>query len=508
MVVPGLSRRATIADKDGLMKTNDRSCRSGLPQAGPIASLPIGPKEFTAVEPRQSFVFLKTLRLLHRLKGSSLVAVISLLTAITSFITHWYILYRFGAGEESAAFFAAIVPPVMVYEILALTFSMVLVPLLAPLAPASRRCATWSWVLALTTGMVLPCLLLITLAPTLVQLCFPGFSAETAAITTQLFIPISVTLLPLAGVEILGSGLRSSQRFVLPEILSWTASIISLCFLWQTCDRWGIYSASFAFLLRATCEFLLLAFWYRPTWPRWSSLQFLLVISRVKHLIVGSCVHRTDSLFDRYLTSFGAPHAVSLLALSRQIIHTSSRLLTRSITWTSIPKLSQHADAKEWRPFQSILQTRLLSLLIMSGLGISVMFFLGPIVIPKIFQHGRVTAADSQEILYFLLALCGTLIGESIANLYSNAFYAYGNTSRPTRIHIACYFLGLVIRAGAFFMYGVIGTAIGLSLYYLLFAATLMWQMHRTLKKDDLKPQTLKETTPMTLAAQDHAHGA
>ncbi len=486
------------------MKTTDRS---GLPQSSPIASLPVCRGEFTDGEPRQSFVSLKNSRLLRVFKGSSLVALVSLFTAITSFITHWYILYRFGAGEESAAFFAAVVPPVMVYEILTLTFSMVLVPLFAPLDPASRRRATWSWVLTLTTGMALPCLLLIAFASTVVRLCFPGFSAETSAIASQLFIPISVTLLPLAGVEILACGFRSSRRFVLPELLSWTASIISLGFLWQTCDRWGIYSAAFAFLLRATCEFILLALWYPPTWPRWSSLQFLLVISRVKHLIVGSCVHRTDSLFDRYLTSFGAPHAVSLLALSRQIIHTSSRLLTRSITWTSIPKLSQYADGKEWHSFQSTLQTRLLSLLIMSGLGIGAMFFLGPIVIPKIFQHGRVTAADSQEILVFLLALCGTLIGESIASLYSNAFYAYGNTSLPTRIHIVCYVLGLVFRAGAFFMYGVLGTAVGLSLYYLLFAATLMWQMHRALKKFELSPQPLPENPSMHLATQDHSHG-
>lgn len=414
-----------------------------------------------------------------------MVAAISLMTALTSFATHCWILFQFGAGSDSAAFFAAIVPPVMVYEIFTLTFSMVLVPLFSPLDPAARRRAAWSWTSLLTLAMVLPCAALVAGAPLLVEVCFPGFSPATKALAGELFLPISLALFPLAAIEGLSSGYRAGGRFIYPEFASWISSILSLLFLAALSDRWGIHAAAGAFLLRSSAEFLLLAFGWWPVFPRWSSLQFALVLSRVKHLFLGSCVHRTDSLFDRYLTSYAAAGSVSLLAISRQLIHTSSRLLTRSITWTCIPTLARHAHDHDWNRFRTALDGRTRWILAIAAVGILLLVLCGPTLVPLLFQHGQMTSADTQSIFYLLLALSGTLVGESLANLYCNAFYACGNTSVPTRLHIACYLLGLAFRGICFLWFGVLGTAIGLSVYYLLFAGLLMWQLRVSLRRQE-----------------------
>jgi peptidoglycan biosynthesis protein MviN/MurJ (putative lipid II flippase) len=81
-----------------------------------------------------------------------------------------------------------------------------------------------------------------------------------------------------------------------------------------------------------------------------------------------------------------------------------------------------------------------------------------------------------------LIALGGVLVGGAVGQVLSSSFYAFGDTSTPTRVGVAGFTLGLILKVGGFFLEGIHGIAVGTSAYYMINAVALYCLLAMTVR--------------------------
>jgi putative peptidoglycan lipid II flippase len=95
----------------------------------------------------------------------------------------------------------------------------------------------------------------------------------------------------------------------------------------------------------------------------------------------------------------------------------------------------------------------------------------------------NVLGEDLWTFWLILLALGGMLIAGGTGQVLSSAHYATGDTRTPTRIGVIGFTVGISLKATGLLTLGLVGIALGTSVYYVLVAFALHNAMNRTLAR-------------------------
>jgi peptidoglycan biosynthesis protein MviN/MurJ (putative lipid II flippase) len=98
--------------------------------------------------------------------------------------------------------------------------------------------------------------------------------------------------------------------------------------------------------------------------------------------------------------------------------------------------------------------------------------------------RGAVTEANVGQLWLLMIALVGFPMGGAMGQILSATFYAKGNTVTPTKIGILGYTVGIVLKIMAFLTLGLIGIAIGTTLYYFLNVLLMYLLLERELTRE------------------------
>ena len=148
-----------------------------------------------------------------------------------------------------------------------------------------------------------------------------------------------------------------------------------------------------------------------------------------------------------------------------------------------MPLLTRHAQAGEWHRFRAVLEGRLLWVGIVTGFGYFAFFWHGESLLAVVARFGRISGAEVQSMWLIMITLVGFLIAGAAGQLASAAFYAKGDTATPTLVGVVGFTIGVFLKVIGFLHFGLIGIAVGTTLYYILNLVVLLFLQQRELSR-------------------------
>lgn len=405
------------------------------------------------------------------------------------FLYQWYIFTRLGPGRATDALFAAMVIPNLVLAVASGSLMHVLVPLLSTQRAENFRRDAWTFFQLIGAGFSFVAVPLILLAPYWVPLTVPGFEPAAAELAIRL-VRIQLLGMVFAAVSgVLWAAYHARQRFFWAEVSPVITAVVTFPFLVWALPRYGAVAAAWALLIRQGIQVLLLL----PGMgayhlPRLRTGTVEEAWRRIRPLLAGTAYYKTDQLVDRFLASMAPPGQLSLLHLGTQLYGAGHTVLNTAIAAPMVPQLAHRVHTGDWNDFRRISRQHLGLILGLTGLAFIAIILIGRPVLALLFGHGRFSAGEVGQLWILLLALGGTWLGGAAGQILSTSFYARGDTRTPTRVGVAGYTLGVILKVIGFRFLGVIGIALGTSIYLLLNAGVMQILLSRHLRAAVTQP--------------------
>jgi putative peptidoglycan lipid II flippase len=396
----------------------------------------------------------------------------------------WYVVTRLGVGEETDALFAGMVLPQLLVVVVMGTLTHVLVPLLTTEEERAFRQTSWGLFLAVGAGFSLAALLLATAAPVWVAWLFPGFSIRGRVLTVILTRIQMIGMVLTAALSVLWSVYNARHRFLWAEFAAIPAGVAALGFLVATLGGLGVRAAAWAMVIRSGIQLLLLVpalgKWVKPDWRSPAMRE---AWRRSRTLLFGTVYSRTDPLVDRFLSSLAVRGELSLLALAQQIFGLGGQVLAKAWSSPLVPPLARDAAAGRWTDFTRRYRSGLAWLASLTTSGCLVVLLAGEPILRLLIGHGGVTAGNVHLLWQIMIALFGYFVGGATGQILASSFYAQGDTKTPTMVGVVGFTLGVGFKIAGFLIAGVIGIAVGTSVYYVFNALALFCFLERTLHR-------------------------
>ena len=413
---------------------------------------------------------------------TSLLAALAAVNLLVAFLYQWYIATVNGPGRETDALFAGMVIPTLVLAVVGGSLTYVLVPMLSTRTGVDLLNESWNIFQLMGVVFSAFSLVLFLTADIWVAWTVPGFDQPTRTLTVglvriQLF---GVVFTGLAGV--LYAANLARKRFVFVEMVSIGCNVLGFLFLVWGLHRFGIKVAAWAMVVRMMLQTVCLIPSLGPyRKPNWKSPSLKTAWSRIRPLLIGASYYRTDQLVDRILASMAPRGLLTFLHLSQQFYNSTNSILSKAIGTPMVPVLSNFAHQRKWGEFRGYLAKRLILMSWITGLCFSLLVVVGKPGLSLIFAHRKFSYDNVQDLWILLVALGGAFIAGTLGQILSLSFYAQGNTKTPTRIGMVGFTLGLGLKIGGFFLKGVLGLAVGTSIYYCLNAILLYIFLRRNI---------------------------
>ena len=396
-----------------------------------------------------------------------------------------YLLMRFGAGVTTDAFYAGAIVSQVIAAVAIDTLTVVLVPLLASKSEAELRDDAWSLCLAATITYTGIALVLSAVASLLTSAVVPGFGADAKALTASL---MRIHLWGMGGTActlVLTSVYQIRGRFLWPQLTALGSSLVALLFVVATLDRWGIEAAAWAQVLAYTIPGgIMLVALGRPARIEWRWDLLRQVISRQRPLLLSKGYLAASAPFDRLLISFLPAGSLVIFDVVWRLLSAAQRVVVQGILAPVLPELSRLASDRAWPMFRLVcrqlaIRAVALTLLMVAGLEIAVLGAMAWLADAHGAIAGNLTADSLRQFGWLAALLAGVLPCGVLATVFSNAYYAQGDTSTPSRIAAAALTCGLALRGLGYWLGGITGLAVTASVSSLLLAVWLAVPLNR-----------------------------
>ena len=391
--------------------------------------------------------------------------IFSSINIFLSFLFQLYIVSIFGPGRLTDALFAGMIIPQLFLSILTGSLMYVLIPILS--VETTERFSLIGWTFFQLTGcFFLSIALLLGLSGKYwVPLFVPGFD-ETILQTTIVLIRIQlISMIFTALISVLWSASHAKKQFVWVEISTIIANCACLIFLYLTNVKLNIFAAAWASVLKTLLQtILLISVLGKFRLFDLSCEPIKKVFNRMKPLVAGTIYYKSDQILDRFLASMATSGSLTLLHLAHQLYSINSMIFQKAFVTPIFPILSNKLIDNDLQAFFKIFIRCFVQIIVITAIAYIGVLVFGKQILQIIFFNFH----DSETaILWFLLiALVGFLVCDPLGQLLSTTFYAQGDTLTPTIIGIFGYTLGLILKIVGYFYAGIIGLAIGTSIYY------------------------------------------
>jgi len=404
----------------------------------------------------------------------------------------------FGTGLEMDAFNAAVTIPDVLFNLMAGgALASAFIPTFTAFLARDERDAAWKLASAVTNlaalALTVASALAALFAPLLVrQVLFalkPDSDPALLDMTVQL-LRIILIAPAIFGVSGLSMGiLNAHQKFWLPAlapVVYWVGWIVGLVFLVPSL---GIYGLAWGYVLGAVLHLAiqlpdllrLAGRRYSPTFGLGSP-----AVREVARLmaprLLGVAAVQLNFVINAVVAAGLGPGSLSAINVARMLMTMPLFAIAQSVATAALPTFSAQVARGELGEMRASLAATLRGVLLLSVPAMLGLILLRVPVTAMLFQRGAFDATSTQMVAWALLWYTAGLIGHSVVEILSRAFYALHDTKTPVLVGTAAMGLNAVFSflfPGVFASIG--GLALANSLATALEAVALLWMMRRRL---------------------------
>ena len=410
----------------------------------------------------------------------------------------------FGTGMESEAFFAANRFAEILFNLVAGgALGSAFIPTFTGLLAHEKRQQAWRLASAIANLILLILTLTSILSAIFARevvhyILAPGFSTvdpAKEALTVELLriqLPSSI-IFGLSGL-VMGI-LNAHQRFLLPALapsmyqIGWIFGILALS------PHMGIYGLAWGVVIGSALHFVVQIPHLLKLPQRKYALSLGLHQPDVREVarlmgprLLGVAVVQLNFLLNTYLASYQPEGSVTALSYAFPLMIMPQAAIAQSIAIAALPTFSaQYARGKLSDMRHSLSATLRGVLLLAIPASVGLVLLRNPLV-TLVYQGGEFTTQSTQMVAWALLWYALGLIGHSVVEIVSRAFYALHDTKTPVFIGIAAMSLNLgfsllfttLFRLAGWMPHG--GLALANSLATFLEMIALLFIMRRRLE--------------------------
>jgi putative peptidoglycan lipid II flippase len=423
----------------------------------------------------------------------ALVAVSSLtmVSRVLGYARDFLIARIFGASLATDAFFVAFKIPNLLRRMFAEgAFSQAFVPVLSEFRNTRAAEETRSLVDGIATllllALVVTAALGMALAPVIVYVTAPGFSADPAKFElTVTLLRITFPYIVFISLVALAAGLLNTwNRFSVPAItpaLLNVSFIVAALFFAERFDppvlalAWAVFAGG-ALQLAFQLPFLL----RMRLLPRWRLDLRHPGVRKVLFLMApaafGVSVSQVSLLINQVFASFLPTGSVSWLYYADRLMELPAGVLGVALGTILLPSLSKyHAQADE-AEYSKLLDWGLRLTVLLAVPAAAALAVLALPLIAALFQYGRFTTEDAWMTRQALVAYSVGLVGMIFVKILAPGFYARQNIVTPVKIGVVTLvatqamnlaFIGFLRHAGLALAIG-LGACLNAGLLYMM----------------------------------------
>ncbi len=410
----------------------------------------------------------------------------------------------FGTGDAYDAFVAASRYPDLIFNLIAGgALASSFIPVFTEFLEREDRISSWKLasavanlvVLVLTAVSALSAIFSIQVVQYILA---PDFNPAKQELTASLLriLLIAPTVFGVSGI-VMGA-LNAHQKFLLPALAStmlWVGYIIGLIFLVPSMGiyglAWGAVLGAFLHIGIQLPQLLRLPEWRFNFTLGLDNAATREVLLLMGPRLLGVAVVQINFLINTIIASGQPEGSVSSLTYAFQIMTMPEVAIAQAIAIAALPTFSAQVARGELSEMRHSLASTLRGVLLLSvPATLGLILLRGPII-TLLFQRGRFNVHSTDMVAWALLWYTAGLVGHSVVEILSRAFYALHDTRTPVIVGTIAMSLNIVFSFAFSALFAGIGwmphggLALALSVSTALEMSALFVLMRRRLKGID-----------------------
>jgi putative peptidoglycan lipid II flippase len=363
----------------------------------------------------------------------------------------------FGAGGELDAYLASNrLTEIVFYVVAGGALASAFIPTFTGFIEHKKKKEAWQLASSianlLTLVLVVVCALAWVFAPQLVSgLLVPDFPAAQQALTVEL-LRIQLITPILFGISGLIAGvLNAHQSFLLPALapsMLWLGIIISV---FAFVPSMGIHGLAWGAVLGAGLHLGVQLPALARVKPRYQ-LMLGLNLESVRQVgrlmaprLLGVAVVQLNFLVNTIIASGLAAGSLTAITVAFSVMLMPQQAIGQAVAIAALPTFSAQVARGKWDELRASFVSTVRAILLLAIPASVGLILLREPIVALLFQRGNFTAQDTQLVAWALLWFAAGLLGHSVVEIASRAFYAQQDTRTPVLVGTGAMGLNVIL---------------------------------------------------------------
>jgi putative peptidoglycan lipid II flippase len=435
------------------------------------------------------------------LKNISVVALATVLSRVLGLVRESVTAAVFGASALNSAFVSAFTLPNLFRRLLgegALTAAFV--PTLTHELEQKDRAAAFrlvskvaSWLLVVTSAIVLLAILVFANAETLVHVAAGWGVAEDTSRRLLLGADLAIVLFPYMILVCLAAAFSAAcqvlGRFAEPALSPVWLNLTILAALglgagwaWGEPQRMNLLCGGVlvgGFLQMAVPAGVLWREGWRPAFDLRPDERLREIIRIMGPTVIGSAIYLINISVSRFIGLSLNDSAATVLNLATRLMELPIGVFTIAVATVVFPLIARHAAKGDWKSLATDYHKGLRLVLVINIPAAVGLALLAEPITRLLFEHGRFSAADTQLMVPVLAAYALGLPFISFTSLALRGFYALRDTATPVRAAALSFGVNIVLSVVLMRSLSTVGLALASTAAVMAQAVFLQWRLVR-----------------------------